>query len=484
MMKLWRYLFCFYTIVCCAQRLCAQASLATDALLYSTDEGATTNLRDTVSLFTIKDILISGNKKTKAFVMLREVPFKADEQYPLNVLVEKFAETKRQLMNTGLFRSVVVSLKSLQGYDVYVSIDVKERWYIYPIPLVKTVDRNLNDWVVTQKMDLSRINYGLKLTHKNLTGRNDHLYMNLVNGYTKQVSIRYDGLYLDNKLKWSSNFNVSWGKNHEIIYNTIDNKQVAYKNNDQFTNSFLRTQLEVTYRPAIYTRHIFGFGYSFEDVADTLFKLNPTYSFQHKIIRYPDIYYRILHYNVDQIAYPKNGFVFEGSLLKRGIVSQINLWQLSAQASQYWPLNKNYTFNLRAAGVLKLPFRQTYVTKQFIGYGSMYLQGYEYNVIDGVAGGYVKAIMARQLFNTALHIPSHKFERLNNIPIALYAKVYTNTAYVYDPDPGNNYLNNRMLYTGGAGLDIVLFNDVVIKLDYSINQFGKNGLYLHNRDYF
>src|SRR6476661_8932236 len=312
----WLRLFCFFTIACSALRARAQMNVAPDALLYSTDEGAT--IKDTVSLFTIKDILITGNRKTKAFIMLRELPFKADEQYALNELVNKFDQTKRQLMNTGLFRSVVVSLKSLQGYDVYVSIDVKERWYIYPIPLVKTVDRNLNDWVVTQKMDLSRINYGLKLTHKNLTGRNDHLYMNLVNGFTKQVAIRYDGLYLDNKLKWSSNFNVAWGKNHEIVYNTIDNKQVAFRNNDQFVNSFLRTQLEITYRPAIYTRHVFGMGYAFEDVADTLFKLNPNYSFQRRAVRYPEMYYKLVHYNVDQIAYPRKGIAFEGMLLKRG----------------------------------------------------------------------------------------------------------------------------------------------------------------------
>lgn len=483
-MKMWRSLFCLCTLACCVLGVHAQVNLAADVLLYSTDEGLAIP-GDAVSRFTIKDILITGNRKTKTFVILRELPFKADEQYPLNELVDKFAKTKQQLMNTGLFRSVVVSLKSLQGYDAYVSIDVKERWYIYPIPLVKTVDRNINDWVVTQKMDLNRINYGIKMTHKNFTGRNDHLYVNLVNGFTKQVSLRYDGLYLDNRLKWTSNFGVEWGKNHEIVYNTINNKQVAYKNSDSYVRSFLRTQLEFTYRPAINTRHTFGVGYTFEDVADTLFKLNPKYSLQRKAIWYPDVYYRISHYNVDLNAYPKRGLIAEGTLLKRGIGSDVNLWQLSAMGSRYWPINAKYTFNLRVAGMLKLPFRQTYITSQFMGYNStMFMQGYEYNVTDGVAGGYTKAVLMRQLFNTALHIPSKKIERLNNIPIALYAKVYGNTGYVYNPDPGPNYLNNRPLYSGGAGLDIVLFNDFVIKLEYSVNQFGEKGLYLHRRDYF
>lgn len=481
-MKMWRQLLFVFAIVCSVVCVHAQVNLAADALLYSTDEGATTT--DTVSRFTIKEIQIDGNRKTKDFIVLRELPFKQEEQYPLNVLVEKFAKTKQQLMNTGLFRSVVVSLKSLQGYDVNVSIEVKERWYIYPIPLVKTVDRNINDWIVTQKMDLKRINYGVKLTHKNLTGRNDRLYVNLVNGFTKQVALRYDGLYLDKKLKWSSNFNVAWGKNHEIVYNTINDKQVAYRNNNEFVNSFLRTQFEVSYRRAITTRHTFGIGYTFEDVADTLFKLNSKYSFQRKAVRYPEIYYRLSHYNVDLIPYPKKGYIAEGMLLKKGVCSEVNLWQLSALGSGYWPLNSKYTFNLRVAGMLKLPFRQTYITKQFLGYNNMFMQGYEYNVIDGVAGGYTKAVLMRQLFNTAIRIPSKRVERLNNIPLAVYAKVYSNTGYVYNPEPGNNYLANRMLYSGGVGLDIVLFNDFIIKLEYSANQFRENGLYLHKRDYF
>jgi hypothetical protein len=114
----------------------------------------------------------------------------------------------------------------------------------------------------------------------------------------------------------------------------------------------------------------------------------------------------------------------------------------------------------------------------------MFMQGYEYNVIDGVAGGYVKTSLVRQVFNVAIHIPSKRFDRLNNIPIGLYAKVYGNVGYVYNPDPGYNTLNNRTLYSGGVGLDIVLFNDFVIKLEYSANQFRENGLFLHKRDYF
>lgn len=476
-----------YCLLACLCLLCslytkAQINLAANSLLYSTEEQGAL-LADSTSLFSIKDIVIEGNNHTKNYIILRELAFKKGEGYPLNELVDKFTETKQQLMNTGLFRNVVVSLKSLQGYDVSVSIEVKERWYIYPIPLVKIVDRDINDWV-KQNMSLDHVNYGIKLTHKNLTGRNDKLYVNLVNGFTKQVAMRYDGLYLDKKLKWSANISFAFGKNHEVVYNTIHDRQVSYKNNDQYVHSFFRSLLEFTYRRAIKTRNTFGIAYNYEDVADTIFHLNPKYSAQRKVIRYPEINYRLQHYDVDAIPYPTKGYIADVSLVKKGFCSEINLWQIGAMGSAYWPLNSKYIFNARVAGMIKMPFHQQFVTKQFLGYNNMFMQGYEYNVIDGVAGGYGKAVLARQLVNRSYHIASKKIDRLNSFAFAMYAKVYGNAGYIYNPDPGPNYLSNRLLYSGGVGLDIILFSDFVIKLEYSANQFSQKGLYLHKRDYF
>ena len=464
---------------CCAK---AQVGLSANALIYSTDEAS--SFSDSSALFNIKLITLSGNKHTREETILRELPFREGEQFPLNELVEKFAETKKQLMNTGLFRSVVVSLKSLQGYDVYVSIAVEERWYLYPIPFIRVVDRNFNEWVVKQGMNMNRVNYGIKLTHNNTTGRNDKLELYFVNGFTKQVAVRYNNLFLDRDMKWALGFNVAWGKNHEVAYNTINDKQIAYKNNNEFVHSFVRTGLEVSYRRAIKTKHTFGFNYNYDNVDDTLFHLNPFYSAQRKVVRFPELSYNMRHNNVDFIPYPRDGYITDIGLVKRGFTRDLNLWQLTAKASGWWPLSPKYYFNLRLAGMLKAPFKQSYITKQMLGYNDLYMQGYEYNVIDGVAGGYAKAIMARQLINTAVRIPSKKIDRLNHMPIAVYAKVYGNAGYVYDPSPGYNQLKNRMLYSSGVGLDFVLLTNFVFKLEYSLNQFGQKGLYLHHKDHF
>jgi hypothetical protein len=135
-------------------------------------------------------------------------------------------------------------------------------------------------------------------------------------------------------------------------------------------------------------------------------------------------------------------------------------------------------------GMIKLPFEQPYITQGFMGGSDMFMQGYEFYSIDGVAGGYAKAAIHRQLFNKHFSIPSKRIKRLNNIPFKVYAKAFANTGYAYNPQASINSLNNKMIYSTGVGLDIITFTDFVIKLEWAFNQLGENGLYLHRRNYF
>ena len=46
--------------------------------------------------YVVGDIIITGNKRTRSQIILREVPFKAGETYPLSVIVRKFEDARRQ----------------------------------------------------------------------------------------------------------------------------------------------------------------------------------------------------------------------------------------------------------------------------------------------------------------------------------------------------------------------------------------------------
>lgn len=440
---------------------------------------------DTVySTFVIRSILIEGNKKTKPPIILRELPFKPGQYFALPRLVESFEDARRQLMNTLLFHEVIVALKRLDGHQVDILVDVKERWYIFPVPYFKIIDRNINQWLVESKGSFERVNYGIKFFHNNLGGRNDKINIRLTNGYAKQAMFNYDRLYFDKQMKWGMKAGFTFGKNREVNYKTINNKQVFFKDNN-YLRTFFRAYTELSYRPAIKTRHRFGIAYNKEKVSDTILALNPNYFKAGKNnIRFPELYYNMQYFNVDYIPYSLKGTAAELTLSKQGWDNSSNIWQITARAFQGWDLTDKFYFGLRAVGVLKLPFKQPYVNQQLLGYSDMYMQGYEYYVIDGVAGGYMKATFTRELLKFNIPIPPNKIDRLSSIPFRIYGKIYTNAGFVHSSVTGNNHLNNKFLYSGGVGLDIVTLYDFIIKLEWSFNPLGQNGLYLHNKSYF
>jgi outer membrane protein assembly factor BamA len=431
----------------------------------------------------LKDVVIAGNDKTRPATILRELPFEIGQKYPLHILNERLSAAQTLLMNTGLFRKAIVKLKDVNASEAIVSVDLEERWYIYPIPFIRPVDNSFFQWATQKDRDFERLNYGINVTHNNLTGRNDRLNVKFMNGFTRQLGIQYNNLYLDGDMKWSTNVGFEVGNNRAVNYKTENNQLVPLKTeNDDFVHSFVKAYAEINYRKAIKMRHTFGIGFNRDRVADTVFQLNPKFNLDPGKKGYADLYYRAVYTDVDFLPYPTKGWLAEASITKKGIGSELNLWQLSAKTSATWPAGKQQYFNLVLAGMVKLPFEQPYITQRFIGSGNMFLQGYENYVIDGVAGGYIKAAFGKQLFNKILNLPAPKWQQLkalHALPFRLYAKAFINAGYVYNQNPGTNNLTNKMLCSGGVGLDIITLTDLVIKIEWSFNLLGQNGLYLH-----
>jgi outer membrane protein assembly factor BamA len=462
-------------------------------ILYA-QPGSTEPARDTSAIhaiqqqgniFIVRNIVITGNKKTKQSILLRELPFKAGDTYQLSDLVKKFEIARKQLMNLTLFHDVVVALKAFEENNVDIAIDVRERWYLFPVPYFKFVDRNINQWLVEQNAKLNRVNYGLKVLYNNATGYNDKLNLYLVNGYTKQISFSYDRPYIDKKMKWGLNVGMGIGKNREVNYNTINNKQVFFKDTNNFIRSFFRSNIELTYRRAIKTRHRFGVAYTSERVKDTIVTLNPSYFTNGSDrISFPEVYYLMSYIDVDYNPYPLKGYIAELYVAKKGFNEKVNVWQLSAKAHGSWEIANQTYLSARVAGSVKVPFRQPYFNQRLLGYSDFFMQGFEYYVVDGVAGGYAKALLSREVVNLFFHVKRKKDELVHKIPLRAYVKTFVNAGYMHHPEPGTNTLNNRMLYSWGVGLDFITHYDFTFKIEWSFNLLGQNGIYLHRKAYY
>jgi outer membrane protein assembly factor BamA len=485
MFKTTIYLSWLVLLVVVGNRLIAQEPSAGNISSYSLPDTLSEPSRNDHSLFRIRNIIITGNKRTRENIILREIPFRQGEEYELQDLVKKFETARRQLLNTALFIDVVVAMDKSEGFHVDVAVDVRERWYIFPVPYFKPVDRNLNQWLFEKNASLSRVNYGLKILHNNATGRNDKFRLWLVAGYTKQFSFNYDRLYIDKQMKWGLTTGFAVGKNHEINYNTINDKQVFLKDESGFLRNYVTANVDLTYRRAIKTRHRIGIAYNLEDVKDTIVKLNPAFFGDgRRRVQFPEVYYRMSYYDLDYIPYPTKGYAAEISAGKRGIDKIVNVWYLSVKGYGSWHTGKKSFFNVIAYGSVKAPFKQPYFMQRFLGYGDAFMQGYEYYVVDGVAGGFVKTTLTRELFTLSIKTPGKNRQLPERIPFKFFAKVFGNAGYVHNPLPGENRLSNRMLYSGGIGLDIFTSYDFTLKLEWTFNQLGQNGLFLHRKSIF
>ncbi len=436
------------------------------------------------SIIIIADITIHGNKRTKPFIIDREILFKQGDYLPGSELGKKLILAQQQLMNTSLFTSVSVYIHSLQGGLVFINIDVKERWYFFPLPYFKLVDRNFNQWWVEQKASLNRVNYGIKFQQNNVSGRNDKLAINLITGYSRQVQLKYEQPYAFNSLKSGYSIAFSFSNQRELNYGTEYSKQVFYKQ-DKFVLQSLRAEAAYLYRPAIKTRHTFRVGYTRNEVSDTVIKLNPFYYPNGKNkVAYPEFSYTVQYASTDYNPYPTEGIIWDISLIRKGLNKDIDLTQLQYHINYAMPVSPKTNLNLQSAGILKIPFNQPYVNQQVFGYGDAFQRGLEYYVTDGVAGIMGRATLRTQVFSTILKTPPRSKKDIS-IPFRFYLKAGVDGGYTYSRTPRNSLLSNKFLFTQMFGADMVFVNyDIVFKFEYSFNQLGESGLFFHVRTDF
>ena len=155
------------------------------------------NPEPSVKKLNVAEIKIVGNAKTKSYIIAREVQFKVGDSLRLDQFDEQLHTARDQVYNLNLFTEVFIEPTQIVGSDVFITVKVLERWYIYPTPQFQLVDRNFNEWIKVYKASLDRVNYGAKFVHYNLSGRKDELRLILAtflteNGYTCEQAAKFD----------------------------------------------------------------------------------------------------------------------------------------------------------------------------------------------------------------------------------------------------------------------------------------------------
>ncbi len=427
---------------------------------------------------TISAIDVEGNHKTKEYIIYRELPYKVGDILSKDsiVLLNKIAQS--QLVNTTLFNEVVVSIYDLDSVHVQIKIQVKERWYFFPLPYFRWVDRNFSQWWNEQHRSLDRVNYGVNFRQSNVTGNNDKLVLGLITGYTQQAIVRYQFPFIDKNLHFGLGAGFQYLTQKEINYTTQNDKQIFYKT-DGVIRSGYRANLNLSYRPNLFERHSFQIGFGEDHISDSAFlkqpKLLPSYT---KSMSYADLSIAFSKTRFNYNAYPTQGnsteFIAFQRIAAAGNLTSFQFRQIKAHSFS----TTNFIY-LESNSIFKILPNQNYNDQKLMGYGNMQMSGLEYYVIEGNAGTILKASFNHSLGSyTVPNILNSKY--MPNIKYDFWIKVFSNLGYAYNAHPlSSNRLSNTLLRTAGIGIDIISIYDFVLKVDYSVNQLGDKGLYLH-----
>ncbi|HMI79632.1 MAG TPA: POTRA domain-containing protein [Ferruginibacter sp.] len=442
----------------------------------------------------IADLIVTGTKKTKPYIVYREIQFKKGDSLMISELNKQLEQARQQVYNTSLFHEVKFEAVATGTNGIIITVTVKERWYWYPVPQFQWVDRNFNEWYKTYNARFDRVNYGLKFVHYNLSGRKDQLRIYLINGYSRNISFSYTAPYSNKALTEGFTVGAGFTQKREAAYKTSYKDSLLFYPSDSATKAkadfvYKNWYAHASYiiRRGLFKKHILSVSYNYIKLADSVISEsnNPNYFGEPVSSRgYVDLSYVFQYSKLNNNSYPLQGTSGFIGVIKRGFgfTGGINMLNIEGSLNKYYDLGKNWYSSIQLNGKIKLPFEQAYINQRGLGYGESYLRGLEYYVIDGVATALVKTTLKKKILSFSVPFPF--FPKLfTKIPFSFFAKTYADVGYAYNKKP-YTYLNNRLLYSGGFGIDILTLYDINLRFEYSFNQLKENGLFLHNQSGF
>lgn len=432
------------------------------------------------SIYVIRNIKIEGYKKTRAAIIQRELGFSQGDSITSARLPLIVKKAERQLINTSLFleASVIVHFVS-PGY-IEIEIRLKERWYVFPVPVFSLADNNFNVWWRQQMRSLKRVNIGLALSYLNVTGHNDELSLGFQTGFSNGFGLNYNRPNIGANKRHGVGVQSFMTNTREVIYGTAYNKKSVVRQDDIIVRN-KEVKIYYTYRKKINTQHTFSIRLTNMKIADTVARLNPQYlGFGRNNVTYMEVGYKFKHIHVDNWQYPLNGYTITGEITKTGLGkwNDINIVRVNASGGRFISLGKKWYADLGFKGNCAFSDNLPFIKQQAFGYDDeRTLRGLDLYVLNGQAYLLSKNNIKRKVADTHIQLKflPNQFEK---IPIRVFLKGFGDAGYVLSKMPKSDQLVNRWLFTGGVGADVVTYYDTAFAFEYGWNQLGQSGFFL------
>ena len=429
---------------------------------------------------TVTSITLTGNLKTQNDIILRELSFEKNKSYSNDDLTKRIKESKENLINLRLFNFVEINKNETQD-TTQITVEVIERWYIWPYPVFEIYERNFNTWwkefAANNYSDFSRLNYGLFLNWENFRGRNELLKLKIRKGFKEHYLLAYEVPYFNKEKTIGINTNLGFFRRKKTHYAT-NNNSLQYFESDNFNSVDYDLNTEIVYRNNIHQKHKIKFTYLKSTVSDSITILNPNYlGDSNTTADLFSISYLLEYEKRDYIIYPLHGYAFSFEI-KKYFSSDVNHLELLTKSEKHIePFNRFYigsSFKTKYS----TKGNQPYFIQKALGYED-YVRGYEYYVVDGQSYWLSKtAIKYALIKKTNFEIPYVKMKQFKKSHYSLYLGVFSDLGYVLNEQPENT-LNNSLLWGKGIALDYVTYYDKLLRIEYSISRLGEKAVFLH-----
>lgn len=442
------------------------------------------------SAVVVRSVTLVGNARTRDRIVFREMALRTGDTLRRSELPKKIAWDQRKIWNTNLFISVDVATiedttAPLGNRPVDVTVTMKERWYIFVVPIFELADRNLNEWWYDRGHDLRRTNYGLQLGWKNFTGRNDKLSGVAQTGFTPKFILAYDRPYIDKAQRMGANADFYYATNREIAYRPFLDKWEYIRPAGLTTlRTRLTTSLAVTRRDGFYHFHELEARYTNNTIADTVARLNPDYFLDGRTRQqFMTLTYSYRYDRRDNVAYALQGTLLTAIISRAGWMPNADLKQTDVLLglSRYYSLGKRFF----AANTVRLrnvwTDRQPYYGIRGLGVGDDVVRGYELYVIEGNRYGVFRNNIRFRLFDVKKEWKWIPVRQFSTVPIAAYLSLIADAGYVNSniAEKYQSRLANRWLYSTGLSLDVVTYYNMVFRFSTVLNAQRETGFFLN-----
>ena len=397
--------------------------------------------QDSTGSYVLHKIIIEGNKITRDYVILRELPFRSGD----TVTSGELEYGRERLYSTGLFTKVLFQPEPVVKNGIDLLIYVEEAWYIWPYPVVGFQDR---DW--------KRLYIGAGIEDLNFQGREERLAGSFALGYDPFAAVSFNDPYFGPGRNYTLSMEGSYshGQNSGVQTGSASG---------QFDDSFGNIRLEVGRRFGYYSTLTLGTAYNYvaRDIDTTNLVLSPTGT---------DVFASLkLAYTYDSRnlrAFATRGAYVYVALEKYGLgESLVDFGRLSLDARDFLSLSGMFTIAARVHAKLSEGPQIPPYNEVFLGYNER-IRGMFNTVSQG------QSIVGA---NLELRIPiiRQMYFDIPDVPLRQYVSNRIGLYWAFFVDAGEtmskqlNFNFNGALYGYGGGLCLLLPYDAVIQADYA-----------------